>query len=67
MRLMLEEIRLMEARIGQLERELARESQYCQALLSVPGIALHPYAARAWRAFNIAGGNGSTKGRPTHR
>jgi transposase len=43
MRLILEEIRLMEARIGQLERELAqlaRESQACQALLSVPGIGL---------------------------
>lgn len=43
MRLMLEEIRLMEARIGQLEQELAqfaRQSAVCQALLSVPGIGL---------------------------
>jgi transposase len=43
MRLALEEIRLMEARIGQLERELAEVAQHspaCQALLSVPGIGL---------------------------
>jgi transposase len=43
MRLMLEEIRLLEARIGQLECELAqmaKASPACQALLSVPGIGL---------------------------
>src|SRR5262245_27296228 len=43
MRLMLEEIRLMEARIGQLEQELAQlaqQSPACQALTSVPGIGL---------------------------
>lgn len=43
MRLMLEEIRLMEARIGQLEQELcslAKQSPACQVLLSVPGIGL---------------------------
>ena len=43
MRLMLEEIRLMEARIGQLEQQLgnvAKESPACQALLTVPGIGL---------------------------
>jgi len=43
MRLMLEEIRLMEARIGQLEQqlgEIALQSEACQALLSVPGIGL---------------------------
>jgi transposase len=43
MRLVLEEIRLMEARIETLERELAaiaRESPACHALASVPGIGL---------------------------
>ena len=43
MRLALEEIRLMEARIETLERELAqiaRHSEACQALASVPGIGL---------------------------
>ena len=43
MRLMLEEIRLMEARVQHLERELAEYaagSAACQALLSVPGIGL---------------------------
>jgi transposase len=43
MRLALDEIRLMEARIEQLERELAqiaRQSPACQALTSVPGIGL---------------------------
>ena len=43
MRLMLEEIRLLEERIEQLQRELAEiahESPACQALLSVPGIGL---------------------------
>ena len=43
MRLLLEEIRLMEARIGQLEQELsllARQSPACQVLTSVPGIGL---------------------------
>ena len=43
MRLALEEIRLMEARIEALERELAqiaRQSEACQALASVPGIGL---------------------------
>ena len=43
MRLALEEIRLMEARIDQIERELAtlaRQSSACRALTSVPGIGL---------------------------
>ena len=43
MRLMLEEIRLLEARLQQLEHELAQiaaASPACQALLSVPGIGL---------------------------
>jgi len=43
MRLALEEIRLMEARIEALERELAtmaRQSDACQALATVPGIGL---------------------------
>ena len=43
MRLALEEIRLMEARIEHLERELAqlaRQSPACEALTSVPGIGL---------------------------
>lgn len=43
MRLMLEEIRLLEERMGQLERELAEiatASAPCQRLLSVPGIGL---------------------------
>lgn len=43
MRLALEEIRLMEARIDQIERELAtlaRQSPACRALTSVPGIGL---------------------------
>lgn len=43
MRLVLEEIRLMEARIESIERELAavaRQSPACHALASVPGIGL---------------------------
>ena len=43
MKLLIEEIRLLEARIGQLERELtelARQSVACQTLLTVPGIGL---------------------------
>jgi transposase len=43
MRLALEEIRLMEARIHALERELAtmaKQSEACQALVSIPGIGL---------------------------
>ena len=43
MRLMLEEIRMLEARVQQLEHELAAiaaASPACQALLSVPGIGL---------------------------
>jgi transposase len=43
MRLVLEEIRQLEGRIEQLERELAamaRQSEACQALSSVPGIGL---------------------------
>ena len=43
MRWLVEEIRLLEARIAQLERELAvvaRESSACKTLLSVPGIGL---------------------------
>jgi transposase len=43
MRLALEEIRLMEARIDSLERELAqlaRQSEACKTLASVPGIGL---------------------------
>lgn len=43
MRLQLEEVRLLEARIAQLERELTRaaeQSAPCQTLLSVPGVGL---------------------------
>lgn len=43
MKLLVEEIRLLEARIGQLERELkvlARQSPACTTLLSVPGVGL---------------------------
>ena len=43
MKLLIEEIRLLEVRIGQLERELtelARRSPACKTLLSVPGIGL---------------------------
>jgi len=43
MRWLVEEIRLLEVRIGQLERELtelARQSPACKTLLSVPGVGL---------------------------
>jgi transposase len=43
MRLLIDEIRLIEARIAELERqlgELARESSACQTLLSIPGVGL---------------------------
>jgi transposase len=43
MKLLIEEIRLLEARIAQLEKELAelaKHSPACQELLSVPGIGL---------------------------
>jgi transposase len=43
MKLLVEEIRLLEARISQLERELtllARESAACKTLLSIPGVGL---------------------------
>jgi len=43
MKLLLEEVRLLEARIAQIERELAqiaRASPACQVLLTVPGIGL---------------------------
>lgn len=43
MRLLIEEIRLLETRISQLERELAtlaRQSPACQTLLTVPGVGL---------------------------
>ena len=43
MKLLIEEIRLLEARIAQLERELtalAQQSAACKELLSVPGIGL---------------------------
>ena len=43
MALLVDEIRLLEARIGQLERELsqlAKQSSACTTLLSVPGIGL---------------------------
>ncbi len=43
MKLLVEEIRLLEARIGQLERELtlvARQSPACTTLLSIPGVGL---------------------------
>ena len=40
MRLVLEEIRLMEARIETLERELAGQSPACEVLRTVPGIGL---------------------------
>ncbi|HSA66692.1 MAG TPA: transposase [Methyloceanibacter sp.] len=43
MKLVVEEIRLLEARIGQLERELtlsARQSAACTTRLSIPGVGL---------------------------
>jgi transposase len=43
MKLLIDEIRLLEARIGELERELAdvtRHSPACTLLLSIPGIGL---------------------------
>jgi transposase len=43
MRLLVEEIRLLEARVSQLERELslvARQSPACTTLLSIPGVGL---------------------------
>jgi transposase len=43
MKLLVEEIRLLEARVGQLERELtqtARQSAACTTLLSIPGVGL---------------------------
>jgi transposase len=43
MKLLIEEIRLLEARISQLERELtalARQSPACTTLLSIPGVGL---------------------------
>lgn len=43
MKLLVEEIRLLEARIGQLERELtivAKQSPACTTLLSIPGVGL---------------------------
>ncbi len=43
MKLLVEEIRLLEARIGQLEKELtelAKQSPACTTLLSIPGIGL---------------------------
>lgn len=43
MKLLVEEIRLLEARVGQLERELtqsARQSSACTTLLSIPGVGL---------------------------
>ncbi len=43
MKLLVEEIRLLEARIGELERELtalARQSPACATLLSIPGVGL---------------------------
>ena len=43
MKLLVEEIRLLEARISQLERELtivARQSSACTTLLSIPGVGL---------------------------
>ena len=43
MKLLVEEIRLLEARVAQLERELsalAKESPACTTLLSIPGIGL---------------------------
>ncbi|MGB7305182.1 MAG: IS110 family transposase [Burkholderiaceae bacterium] len=43
LKLLLEEIRLLEARISQLERELsqaAKQSDACKTLLSIPGIGL---------------------------
>ena len=43
MTLLIEEVRLLEARISQLERELtllARQSPACTTLLSIPGVGL---------------------------
>ena len=43
LKLLIEEIRLMEARIAQIERELtqvAKDSEACKLLLSIPGVGL---------------------------
>ena len=48
MTLLAEEIRLLEVRIAQLERELsalARQSRACTRLLSIPGVGLLTAAA----------------------
>jgi len=50
MKLLIEEIRLLEARVGQLERELsvlARQSPACTILLSIPGVGLLTATAMA--------------------
>jgi transposase len=50
MSLLVEEVRLLEARITQQERELsilAKQSAACETLLSIPGIGLLTAAARS--------------------
>jgi len=58
LKLLLEEIRLLEARIGQLERELAQvvlRSPSCQRLLTIPGVGLLTATAMVAGVGDISG------------
>jgi transposase len=58
MKLLLEEIRLLEARIGQLERELAAlasQTETCQRLLTIPGVGLLTATAMVAAVGDIGG------------
>jgi transposase len=58
MKLLMEEIRLIEARIGQLERELAElasNDQACQRLLTIPGVGLLTATAMVAAVGDVAG------------
>ena len=68
MKLLIEEIRLLEARIAQLEKELgelAKRSPACQELLTVPGIGLLTATAMVGRRHRRRGE--SLPGRPPLR
>lgn len=58
MKLLLEEIRLLEARIGQLERELAAlasQTETCRRLLTIPGVGLLTATAMVAAVGDIGG------------
>jgi transposase len=58
MKLLLEEIRLLEARIAQLERELAQlaaHSETCRRLLTIPGVGLLTATAMVAAVGDVAG------------